>query len=51
MKYKVKLMKDDKWEVVEIHNWGRVNEYQTSVYQGTLADCEAYIRLCESGYM
>ena len=42
--YKVRLYKDCVYEVY--------NEYTfESYFQGSLADCEAYIRLHEQGYM
>jgi hypothetical protein len=61
MKYKVRLMMDDNYEVVELTPNEKYdeNDYDSdeqefneqSVYQGRLADCEAYIRLNEGGYM
>lgn len=52
---------DDNYEVVELTPNEKYdeNDYHSdeqefneqSVYQGRLADCEAYIRLHESGYM
>lgn len=58
IEYKVRFMMDDTYEVVRIENTF-LNEYEydenehkeESVYQGRLADCEAYIRLKESSYM
>ncbi len=51
MKYIVQLFQDDTYQVLEITE----GEYDTDnyevVYQGSLADCEAYIRLKEGGYM
>ena len=44
--YKVRLMLDNTYEVVIIHE-----DSEEKVYQGSLADCEAYIRLRENGYM
>ena len=61
MKYKVRFTMDEDYEVVELtpnekydeNNYDsdeqRFNEQ--SVYQGGLADFEAYIRLHEGGYM
>lgn len=48
-KYKVRFMMDNNYEVVEesLDEWSETN----SCYQGRLADCEAYIRLHEGGYM
>ena len=52
MRYKVRNLKDDKWQVVELEDgkedweeWGDVR------YQGNLADCEAWIRLEEKGLL
>jgi hypothetical protein len=41
MQYKVRLFQNEIYEVID-------SEEQT-VYQGRLADCEAFIRLHESG--
>lgn len=46
-KYKVEFMRDDTYEVIE---W-RGGYNSESVFQGSLSDCEAYIRLHEGGYM
>jgi hypothetical protein len=61
MKYKVKFMMDDSYEVVELtpnekydlddFNSDELEFNEQSVYQGSLANCEAYIRLHEGGYM
>ena len=58
IKYKVRFMMDDNYEVVRVENtFSSEDEYdesefnEESVYQGRLADCEAYIRLKEGGYM
>lgn len=61
MKYKVRFYGNNTYEVVEIHiKYGeRVSAYESEpdvkhevpVFQGSLADCEAYIRLHENGYM
>lgn len=60
-KYRVEHMKDNTYEVVETTTeYGeRLNAYESeenkvtkeSVFQGTLSDCESYIRLKEKGYM
>lgn len=60
-KYKVRFFENDTYEVIEvITTYGeRINAYESvsdtveenQVYQGALADCEAYIRLKEGGYM
>lgn len=61
MKYKVRFMMDEKYQVVKLtkNEKDDQNDYDSYekgfneqiVYQGRLADCEAYIRLNESGYM
>lgn len=60
-KYRVNLLKDNNYEVIEttITYGKKISAYDSEpskveknkVFQGTLADCEAYIRLCEGGYM
>lgn len=47
-KYKVEFMKDYTYEVFEYDYEGNNRE---SVFQGSISDCEAYIRLYEGGYM
>ena len=42
MEYKVRFYQDDTYEVYE---------NDEAVYQGSLSDCEAYIRLKQNGYM
>lgn len=44
MKYRVSFYQDGLYEVIEI-------ETNVSHFQGTLSDCEAWIRLTEAGYM
>lgn len=44
MKYTVRYFMDNNYEVIE-------NESGESKYQGSLSDCEAWIRLTEGGYM
>ena len=62
MKYKVQWFMDDEYEVLLLtrnplydeNDWEDLDtsEYiYESVFQGSLADCEAYIRLNEGGYM
>ena len=41
--YKVQFYQDNIWEV---YYWDDANQFQ-SCYQGSLADCEAWIRLKE----
>lgn len=60
-KYKVEFMKDNTYEVIEtvITEGERLNTYESApdtkvtqqVFQGSLSDCEVYIRLHEGGYM
>jgi hypothetical protein len=45
--YKVKWYIDDEWEVVTLDNAG----YCVRHFKGSLADCEAWIRLTESGHL
>ena len=49
-RFKVRFFQDSTYEVFEFHpvEW---NDEWEKVYQGSLADCEAYIRLHENGYM
>ena len=59
--YKVRFFQDNTYEVIEIITiYGeRTSTYdsepdtveENKVYQGRLADCEAYIRLHGGGYM
>lgn len=56
--YKVRYNKDDTWIVVEIAQNDEITndiddfiDDETVVFSGRLADCEAYIRLNEEGYM
>jgi hypothetical protein len=59
--YTVRFFQDNTYEVIEITTtYGkRTNAYdsepdtveENKVYQGGLSDCEAYIRLKESGHM
>jgi hypothetical protein len=44
MKYKVRFCMDNTYCVIEI-------ETDEHVFSGSLADCEAYIRLKENGYL
>jgi len=59
--YKIEFLQDSIYEVIEIiTTYGeRISAYDSehdtvqeqNVFQGRLADCEAYIRLKECGYM
>ena len=48
--YEVHLYMDDIYEVVVVDYSGDDYTYET-VFKGSLADCESYIRLKEGGYM
>ena len=50
-KYKVRFYQNNTYEVLEKKYYAYENDGWESVYQGSLADCEAYIRLHENGYM
>jgi hypothetical protein len=60
-KYKVCLLQNNEYEVIEIikTEGARLTAYESEpdtieevkVFQGTLSDCEAYIRLKDSGYL
>jgi hypothetical protein len=52
-KYKVKYWQDGDYAVTEEtgQSWDDWDAQSTVVFTGSLADCEAYIRLHESGYM
>ena len=59
--YKVRFFLDNTYEVIEIittygkrtsaYNSESDNVEENKVYQGSLSDCEAYIKLNEGGYM
>lgn len=50
--YKVIFVKDNIYAVVEITVYSESTIVcENKAYQGSLADCEAYIRLMEGGYM
>jgi hypothetical protein len=51
-KFKVRLYQDNIYEVLEKKYYAfEDDDFYESVFQGSLADCEAYIRLHEGGYM
>jgi len=50
MEYKVRHLINDIWGVILITQVNMEFE-EEKVYQGGLADCEAYIRLKKGGYM
>ena len=43
MKYKVRFFQDSTYQVLD--------EADNTMFQGSLADCEAWIRLTEKGYL
>lgn len=49
MEYKVCFYEDNLYEVRELNP--DIDEYDCVVFTGTLADCEAWIRLKEQGYI
>ena len=49
-RFKVRFFQDNIWEVYSI-NPNTYEEIESSLYQGSLSDCEAWIRLEEGGYM
>jgi hypothetical protein len=55
IEFKVRFMMNDTYEVLKMYKSEDYGEYEyddsESVFQGSLADCEAYLRLTESGYM
>lgn len=56
MRFKVELFQDSTYEVFENINYEEnpdecIHEDWESVHQGSLSDCEAYIRLTEGNYL
>jgi hypothetical protein len=51
--FKVRSMIDDYWEVYSVIRYDEVNycDETESHYQGSLSDCEAWIRLTNSDMM
>lgn len=43
MDYRVQFYQDDEYEVLD--------KYYNQVFKGSLADCEAWIRLTKEGYL
>lgn len=50
-KYHVLSYDDDEYRVVDADQWYEGTEPLETLFHGTLADCEAWIRLTEQGYM
>jgi hypothetical protein len=49
--YKVRFYMDGLYEVVRRDYVSDYEDKETVVFQGSLSDCEAYIRLKKDGYM
>jgi len=49
-RYKVRHLKDSTYQVIEIETESE-NFFRSIMFQGSLSDCEAWIRLNESGYL
>jgi hypothetical protein len=48
--YKVKRIMDEQYKVIEFYdNDNDINDDEVAIFHGSLADCEAWIRLKESG--
>ena len=51
-RFKVRFYQNDTYEVLEKKYYHyEDDDFYESVFQGSLSDCEAYIRLHEGGYM
>jgi len=58
-KYRIQLFQDSTYQVIEVNkliegeSWDGWDDYHDDVvvFQGTLADCEAWLRLNERGYI
>jgi len=51
-KFKVRFYQDNIYEVLEKQYYAlEDDDFYEAVFQGSLSDCEAYIRLHENGYM
>lgn len=50
-KYKVRFYMDNTYEVLEWKIYIADEDGWESVFQGSLSDCEAYIRLNKDGYI
>jgi hypothetical protein len=51
-KLKVRFYQDNTYEVLEKKYYAyEDDDFYEPVFRGSLADCEAYIRLYENGYM
>jgi len=51
MNYEVTHLIDETYQVNTYPDDADFEDYNYAVHQGSLADCEAYIRLKEKGYM
>jgi len=50
-RYKVRLFIDNTYEVILIDESDDDDAQDISMFQGSLSDCEAWIRLKEGGYL
>ena len=52
-KIKIRRIKDDEYKVVEIESMEGYYErdFETTVFRGSLTECEAWIRLKKEGYL
>jgi hypothetical protein len=50
MNYKVRSLEDGIYQIFEVDNDGLIY-YSTVLFQGTLSECESWIRLTEEGYL
>lgn len=50
-RFKVRFYQNNTYEVLEKKYYALYDDFYESVFQGSLSDCEAYIRLHEGGYM
>ena len=51
-KFKVRFYQDNIYEVLEKQYYAlEDDDFYEAVFQGSLSDCEAFIRLNEGGYM
>jgi len=49
--FKVQNLKDDIYQVLEYPDEDAELEEYSNVFQGSLSDCEAFIRLSEGNYL
>lgn len=51
MEYRVRYYCDDDYEVLEIREDENNEWHESQLFKGSLADCEAFIRLSKGGYI